>query len=101
MSQSGKNKIDQLFEESLRDYTAAVEPEVWSKIDQQLNNKTNPLGFCTYTWSIPSMSFTSNEINPNIIFSKIGRYEITLEQLKETNPKAAKEFEEFMNSKTE
>jgi hypothetical protein len=30
-----------------------------------------------------------------------GRYEITLEQLKETNPKAAKEFEEFMNSKTE
>ena len=44
----------------------------------QLNNKTNPLGFCTYTWSIPSMSFTSNEINPNIIFSKIGRYEITL-----------------------
>ncbi len=40
MSQSGKNKIDQLFEESLRDYTAAVEPEVWSKIDQQLNNKT-------------------------------------------------------------
>jgi hypothetical protein len=40
MSQSGKNKIDQLFEESLRDYTAAVEPEVWSKIDQQLNNKS-------------------------------------------------------------
>ena len=35
-----KNKIDQLFEESLRDYTAAVEPELWSKIDQQLNNKT-------------------------------------------------------------
>jgi len=30
-----------------------------------------------------------------------GRYEITLEQLKETNPKAAKKFEEFMNSKTE
>ncbi len=40
MSQSGKNKIDQLFEELLRDYTAAVEPELWSKIDQQLNNKT-------------------------------------------------------------
>ena len=40
MSQSGKNKIDQLFEETLRDYTAAVEPELWSKIDQQLNNKT-------------------------------------------------------------
>lgn len=40
MSQSGKNKIDQLFEESLRDYTAAVEPEVWSKIDQQLSKKT-------------------------------------------------------------
>ena len=40
MSQSGKNKIDQLFEESLRDYTAAVEPEVWSKIDQQLAKKT-------------------------------------------------------------
>jgi hypothetical protein len=40
MSQSGKNKIDQLFEESLRDYTAAVEPELWSKIDQQLNNKS-------------------------------------------------------------
>ena len=39
MSQSGKNKIDQLFEESLRDYTAAVEPEVWSKIDQQLAKK--------------------------------------------------------------
>ena len=32
---------------------------------------------------------------------KNGRYEITLEHLKETNPKAAKEFEEFMNSKTE
>ncbi len=40
MSQSGKNKIDQLFEESLRDYTAAVEPEVWSKIDQKLSKKT-------------------------------------------------------------
>ena len=30
-----------------------------------------------------------------------GRYEITLEHLKETTPKVAKEFEEFMNSKTE
>jgi hypothetical protein len=30
-----------------------------------------------------------------------GRYEITLEHLKETNPKAAKEFEEFMNTQTE
>jgi gliding motility-associated-like protein len=44
----------------------------------QLNNKTNPLGFCTYTWSIPSMSFTSNEVNPTILFSKTGKYEITL-----------------------
>ena len=30
-----------------------------------------------------------------------GRYEITLEHLKENNPKAAKEFEEFMNTQTE
>ncbi len=30
-----------------------------------------------------------------------GRYEITLENLKETNPKAAKEFEDFLYSKTE
>jgi gliding motility-associated-like protein len=43
-----------------------------------LNNKTDPLGFCTYTWSIPSMSFTSNEVNPTILFSKTGKYEITL-----------------------
>jgi gliding motility-associated-like protein len=44
----------------------------------KLNNKTEPLGFCTYTWSIPSMSFTSNEVNPTILFSKTGKYEITL-----------------------
>jgi hypothetical protein len=30
-----------------------------------------------------------------------GRYEVTLENLKETNPKAAKEFEDFLYSQTE
>ena len=30
-----------------------------------------------------------------------GRYELSLEHLKEVNPKAAKEFEEFMNTQTE
>jgi gliding motility-associated-like protein len=44
----------------------------------QLINKTNPLGFCTYTWSIPSINLSSNEVNPNVIFSKIGRYEVNL-----------------------
>jgi hypothetical protein len=37
-------------------------------------------------------------------FSKstiIGRYELTLEHLKETNPKAAKEFEDWMSHNTE
>jgi len=49
-----------------------------SEPNLKLNNKTNPLGFCTYTWSIPGINFTSNEVNPAITFSKIGRYEITL-----------------------
>lgn len=31
----------------------------------------------------------------------IGRYEITLEHFKETNPKGAKEFEEWMSQNTE
>jgi hypothetical protein len=30
-----------------------------------------------------------------------GRYEITLENLKETNPQAAKEFEDFLQNETE
>jgi hypothetical protein len=30
-----------------------------------------------------------------------GRYELSLEHLKEVNPKAAREFEEFMSTKTE
>ena len=30
-----------------------------------------------------------------------GRYELTLEHLKEVNPKAAKEFENYMNHETE
>mgnify|MGYP000125439658 CR=1 FL=1 len=30
-----------------------------------------------------------------------GRYELSLEHLKEVNPKAAKEFEEFMHTQTE
>ena len=30
-----------------------------------------------------------------------GRYELSLENLNETNPKAAKEFEEYMNHNTE
>lgn len=30
-----------------------------------------------------------------------GRYELTLEHLKETNKKAAQQFEEFMSSETE
>jgi len=44
----------------------------------QLSNKTNILGSCTYTWSIPSMSFTSNEVNPIVVFPKVGKYEVTL-----------------------
>jgi hypothetical protein len=52
MSQSGKNKIDQLFEESLRDYTAAVEPEVWSKIDQQLSKKTKNSIYLKYAAAV-------------------------------------------------
>jgi len=31
----------------------------------------------------------------------VGRYEVTLEHLKETNPKAAKEFEDWMSKNTE
>lgn len=30
-----------------------------------------------------------------------GRYELSLEHLKETNPKAAKDFENFLNTQTE
>ncbi len=40
---------------------------------------------------------TENEILTNII----GRYEITLENLKEINPKAGEEFETFFYTKTE
>ena len=31
----------------------------------------------------------------------VGRYDLSLEHLKETNPKAAKEFEDFLNHETE
>lgn len=33
--------------------------------------------------------------------SETGRYEMTLEHLKETNPKAAKEFEQYFDNQTE
>jgi hypothetical protein len=36
-----------------------------------------------------------------ILGVELGRYEITLDHLQETNPKAAKEFEEFMFHETE
>jgi hypothetical protein len=32
---------------------------------------------------------------------EVGRYELTLEYLKEVNPKAAKEFEDYMSHNTE
>lgn len=36
-----------------------------------------------------------------IISTENGRYELSLEHLKEVNPKAAKEFENFLNTQTE
>ena len=36
-----------------------------------------------------------------ILNVELGRYEITLDHLQETNPKVAKEFEEFMFHETE
>jgi hypothetical protein len=33
--------------------------------------------------------------------SEAGRYELSLEHLKETNPKAAKDFEDYMEHETE
>ena len=33
--------------------------------------------------------------------TELGRYEITLEHLKEVNPKAAKDFEDYMSHETE
>jgi hypothetical protein len=36
-----------------------------------------------------------------IKFTEIGRYEITLEHLKETNPKVGKYFEDWMSHNTE
>ena len=36
-----------------------------------------------------------------IISTENGRYELSLEHLKEVNPKAAKDFEKFLNTQTE
>lgn len=33
--------------------------------------------------------------------SELGRYELTLEHLKEVNPKAGKDFEDYLNHETE
>ena len=85
MSQSGKNKIDQLFEESLRDYTAAVEPEVWSKIDQQLNNKTKKNIYFKYAAAVAILIgfvlvFQFNEIlKPNENLAIVEKPSITPE----------------------
>lgn len=43
--------------------------------------------------SLHDESFITSTVN--------GRYELSLEHLKEVNPKAAKEFEHFMNTQTE
>jgi hypothetical protein len=43
--------------------------------------------------SLHDESFNASTVN--------GRYELSLEHLKEVNPKAAKEFEEFYNHETE
>lgn len=43
-------------------------------------------------------SLQSELFNAN---NTIGRYELTLEHLKEVAPKAAKDFEEFLNHETE
>ena len=44
----------------------------------QLINKTNILGSCTYTWTITTIGFTSNEVNPTVLLPNVGKYKVTL-----------------------
>lgn len=55
------------------------------------------------TISLDSVQYLKDSLYEENFISSVmnGRYEITLENLKETNPKAAKEFEDFLYSKTE
>jgi hypothetical protein len=49
-------------------------------------------------------SQSGNDSLLNELFSKqteVGRYELTLDHLKEINPKAAKQFEDYMAHETE
>ena len=49
-------------------------------------------------------SQSGNDSLLNELFSKqteVGRYELTLDYLKEINPKAAKQFEDYMTHETE
>jgi len=43
----------------------------------QFTNMSTVLGNNTYQWKIADM-YTSTDVNPNVVFPKIGRYDITL-----------------------
>lgn len=63
-------------------------------IDHKYNKQIDTTNMLKITVdSLKTELFNSNSI--------VGRYEITLEHLKEVNPVAAKEFENFLSHKTE
>ncbi len=44
----------------------------------KVTNKTSPIGSCTYTWEVSNIKYKSNEVNPQIAFSKLGSYYVEL-----------------------
>lgn len=67
--------------------TAVILKDENQKMKLEIENKQNLID------SLHDEAFNSSTVN--------GRYELSLEHLKEVNPKAAKEFEEFFDHQTE
>jgi hypothetical protein len=64
------------------------------------NNKINDLKIQVIT--LKSQSGNDSLLNELFIKqTEVGRYELSLENLKEINPKAAKQFEDYMSHETE
>jgi hypothetical protein len=77
----------------IQHYKASANVEIKSEDGKDTILNVDQTGAQNIVDSLQDEIFNSQSIN--------GRYEMSLEHLKETNPKAAKQFEDYMNNETE
>ena len=74
---------------------------MWSKEETMSDTKTQTINSLNH--KIDSLTSLSDSLTDEIFINKVtnGRYELSLEYLKEINPKAAESFENYLNTQTE